>query len=92
MSDPFFGCCPDCGRKFTLIDLAVMAVGDGWERPVTLPPIGHARDQVLVFAHGLPFMPDAFFNDPSLFTLSASLRRRPDGTFERIAAEVGGSR
>jgi hypothetical protein len=31
-SDAYDGRCPTCGQVFTLVDLARMAVGDGWER------------------------------------------------------------
>jgi hypothetical protein len=31
-SDAYDGSCPECGHVFSLVDLARMAVGDGWER------------------------------------------------------------
>lgn len=31
-SNAFDGCCPGCGRIFSLADLKRMAVGDGWQR------------------------------------------------------------
>jgi hypothetical protein len=32
MADPFDPCCPGCGHRFALHDLARMARGDGWAR------------------------------------------------------------
>ncbi|MDT3683836.1 MAG: hypothetical protein RO009_02185 [Pseudorhodoplanes sp.] len=31
-SDAYDGCCPNCGKVYTLAELKKMAVGDGWQR------------------------------------------------------------
>lgn len=35
-SDAFDGACPDCGHVFTLMDLARMARGDGFQRHIAV--------------------------------------------------------
>jgi len=32
MGMPFRSTCPDCGHSFSLSELKMMAVGDGWQR------------------------------------------------------------
>jgi hypothetical protein len=40
MSTPFKEKCPCCGHKFSLSELKAMAVGDGWQRYLTIDDNG----------------------------------------------------
>jgi hypothetical protein len=70
-----------------------MAQGDGWERHILLDPVGNSRKSIRFGDFDPMVAPEYLFTDPSRFTLSATLRRRPDGSFELLehgAAPVAG--
>lgn len=86
-SPPFYGCCPDCGRSFSLLDLALMAEGDGWVRYISL-----GYDPELMKAYHPSFTEfnprgeeRIDFSRRADFSLGAVMRRRDDGSFELIA-------
>lgn len=89
MASSFYGRCPDCGRSFSLLDLRIMAVGDGWDRHVVLDANRATGIATTSSFDELTFLGNGFdFAAHPDFSLSAVMRRREDGSFELLPREA----